>query len=175
MVGIPTPGGVQGTPWCGTHCSGWGDKMGITHRLDSMILEVFSTLSGSMILKWKQTWPAGQALSENSFVQFSDCCSLDMWFPGNAGSREPDRSLGFFYLQGKKGRDFKNFLFKLTFHFPTSASCSGGTFGFSVRNSKVKNAIFILSSWDVFWLKARTCITPLSIGCYFYFTSSALK
>lgn len=38
--GIPTPGGVQGIPGCGT--PGLGD------RLDSTIPEVFSILSNSM-------------------------------------------------------------------------------------------------------------------------------
>lgn len=92
-----------------------------------------------------------QALSENYSAEFSDCCSLDMWFPGNAGNREPDRLLGFFICKEKKGRGLKNFLCKLIFHFPTSARCSGGTFGFSVWNSEVKNAIFILSSCEMYF------------------------
>lgn len=34
---------------CGTQCSGLGDKVGIGHSLDSMILEVFSTLNDSVV------------------------------------------------------------------------------------------------------------------------------
>lgn len=41
------PGGVQGTTGCGTECFGQGDKVGIGHRLDSMILDIFSNLSNS--------------------------------------------------------------------------------------------------------------------------------
>lgn len=33
-----------------TPCSGLGDKAGIGHRLDLMILEVFSNLNDSMVL-----------------------------------------------------------------------------------------------------------------------------
>ncbi|KAJ7421799.1 hypothetical protein BTVI_16476 [Pitangus sulphuratus] len=34
----------------GTQCSALGDKVGITHKLDSRILEVFSNLNESLIL-----------------------------------------------------------------------------------------------------------------------------
>lgn len=42
-------GGIQETTVCGTQCSGWVHKLGIRHRLDVMISEVFTNLSDSMI------------------------------------------------------------------------------------------------------------------------------
>lgn len=43
--GVTIPGGVQGTTGCGTECSRQGDKVGIGHRLDSMISDIFSNLT----------------------------------------------------------------------------------------------------------------------------------
>lgn len=45
---IPTLS-VQETTGCGTQCPGLVDKVGISHRLDSMVLEIFSNLTGSVI------------------------------------------------------------------------------------------------------------------------------
>lgn len=45
------PGGVQGRSGCGscpTQCSGLGDKLGISHSLESMALKVFPTLNDSV-------------------------------------------------------------------------------------------------------------------------------
>lgn len=47
--GVPIPGGVQGMPGHGIQCSGLGDKAGIRHWLDSMIL-VFSNLNNSVVI-----------------------------------------------------------------------------------------------------------------------------
>ena len=49
-VGVPIPGGVQGTPGRGTQCSGLGDTMEMGQMLASMVLEVFYNLSDSLIL-----------------------------------------------------------------------------------------------------------------------------
>lgn len=43
-------GAVQETTGCDTQCRGLIDKMVISQRLDSMILEVFSNLNDSVIL-----------------------------------------------------------------------------------------------------------------------------
>lgn len=43
--GATVPGGVQGTTGHGTQCSGAIDKEGISHRLDSMVLEALSNLN----------------------------------------------------------------------------------------------------------------------------------
>lgn len=43
-VEVPIRRSVQEKTGCGTECSGLGDKVGIGHRLDSIISEVFSDL-----------------------------------------------------------------------------------------------------------------------------------
>lgn len=49
--GVLIPRGVQGITGCGIQCSRLGDKVGIGHRLDSVILEVFSKLNESLIIR----------------------------------------------------------------------------------------------------------------------------
>lgn len=48
--GVPISGGVQRMAGGGTQCSGLGDKVGISHRLDMVVLEVFSKPNHSVIL-----------------------------------------------------------------------------------------------------------------------------
>lgn len=49
-VGVSILGGVTGTFGCGPQCSVLADKVGISHGLDSMILEVFPNLTDPGIL-----------------------------------------------------------------------------------------------------------------------------
>ncbi|KAL9826564.1 tectonic-like complex member MKS1 isoform 2-T2 [Geothlypis trichas] len=48
--GVPISGGMQGRTGGGTQCSSLSEKVGIGHRLNSKILEVFSKLNDSLIL-----------------------------------------------------------------------------------------------------------------------------
>lgn len=46
---VPNPGNVQGRTGRGTWCSGLGYKVGIGHRVGSMVLDIFSNLDDSVI------------------------------------------------------------------------------------------------------------------------------
>lgn len=53
LEGAGVPAGAQGMSGCGSQCPGLGDKVGISYKLGSVTLEGFSSLSGSLILVYR--------------------------------------------------------------------------------------------------------------------------